>query len=158
MPSFIRFALATAAILSFGTNPGLSMPTSSKAYASPGVKVLLRDENFAYHPSEDMAHIVKARDTNLSLEKRDSATVQACLTPSCTDCTTVYDSTFTTASACIAAVNTACLIVSNLNDANIEYWNHAGCNGNNSDYSGCPPGTNSVGAPGTNSIGVHPGC
>ncbi|KUM62162.1 hypothetical protein ACN42_g4959 [Penicillium freii] len=153
MPSFKDFAWGTMVLLVFGVQSNLASPTSSS-----NITVMIRDENFAYHQSEEMANIVLARNSETSLVKRSYATVQACRTSSCTDCTTVFDGSLASPSACIPAENTACLIVSNLEDATIWNWNHAGCNGHNTDHRGCPTGENTFGAAGTNSIGVHPGC
>lgn len=153
MPSFKDFAWSTMVLLAFGVQSNLASPTSSS-----NITVMIRDDNFAYHQSEEMANIVLARNSETSLVKRSYATVQACRTSSCTDCTTVFDGSLASPSACIPAENTACLIVSNLEDATIWNWNHAGCNGHNTDHRGCPTGENTFGAAGTNSIGVHPGC
>ncbi|KGO40504.1 hypothetical protein PEX1_032210 [Penicillium expansum] len=130
MPSIKDFAWGTMVLLAFGVQSNLASPTSS-----PHTMVMIRDENFAYHKSEEMANIILARNSESPLVKRSHAKV-----------------------ACIPADNTACLIVSNLDDANIWTWNHAGCNGRNTDHKGCPTGENTFGSPGTNSIGVHPGC
>ncbi|KAJ5498852.1 hypothetical protein PEXP_087140 [Penicillium expansum] len=153
MPSIKDFAWGTMVLLAFGVQSNLASPTSS-----PHTMVMIRDENFAYHKSEEMANIILARNSESPLVKRSHAKVQACRTSSCTDCTTVFDADLSSPSACIPADNTACLIVSNLDDANIWTWNHAGCNGRNTDHKGCPTGENTFGSPGTNSIGVHPGC
>ncbi|CAI7661897.1 unnamed protein product [Penicillium crustosum] len=121
MSSFRNFAWSTMILLAFGVQSNLASPTSS-----PNITVMVRDENFAYHESEEMANVVLSRNAESSLVKRSHATVQACRTSSCTDCTTVFDGSFVSPSACIPAENTACLIVSNLEDATIWNWNHAG--------------------------------
>ncbi|KGO77501.1 hypothetical protein PITC_038090 [Penicillium italicum] len=153
MPSFKDLAWGTMVLLAFGVQSNVASPTSS-----PNITVMIRDENFAYHKSEEMANAVLARNSEYPLVKRSHATVQACRTSSCTGCTIVFDNNLASPSACISAENTGCLIVSNLEDANIWTWNHLDCNGRNTNHRGCPTGVNTFGAAGTNSIGVHPGC
>ncbi|KAI1161850.1 hypothetical protein F5B18DRAFT_626676 [Nemania serpens] len=155
MSSLKIFTFRAAAVLLLSAQSVAALPSPSP---DGNIKVFVRDADFAYHPSEEMAFAIRARNAELPLEKRSHATVQACYTTSCTDCHTVFDGNFESNSDCISATSTACLIVSNLDDAKIEYWNHEGCNGNNSNFEGCPAGSNDVGAPGTNSIGVHTGC
>jgi hypothetical protein len=147
-------SLIVASILAFLAD---AAPSSSLEHSSD-VKVFVRDADFGYAPSHELAHEIKAREASLPLHKRSTARVQACYTPQCTDCREVFYGDFNSNSACIPAVNTACLIVSNLSSANIKFWNRAACNGNMSKFGGCPAGSNTVGAPGTNSIGVHTGC
>ncbi|KAJ5225762.1 hypothetical protein N7468_006987 [Penicillium chermesinum] len=152
MSSMNILALGSIALFSF-IHSSLSLPS-----APPQFEVLVRNESYAYNPSEELRNEVLARRAELPFAKRDYATVQICTDASCTNCHTVWDAEFTTASACISAANTECMIISNLNQANIEYWSSPGCHGRNSHYGGCPGGTNAVGSPDTQSIGVHPGC
>ncbi|KAI1118206.1 hypothetical protein F5Y14DRAFT_447088 [Nemania sp. NC0429] len=155
MSSLKIFTLRATALLLLGAQSAAALPSPS---SGGNIQVYVRDPDFAYHPSEEMAHTIRARNAELSLEKRSHATVQACYTASCTDCHTLFDGDFVTSSSCISATSTACLIISNLDDANIVFWNHGDCDGNMSTFDGCPAGANNVGAPGTNSIGVHTGC
>lgn len=153
MHSLKAFFLGTAATLSFGIGFVTAMPAQSD-----DITVYVRDTNFAYHPSEEMAHAVRARNADDTIAKRSYATVQACYTSSCTDCYTVFNAAFVTSTSCISAENTACLIISNLENAHVHFWSHAGCNENMSQFNDCPAGTNNVAAPGTESIGIHTGC
>lgn len=153
MPS-LKALIVTSVLAFLASAPSAAAAPHPEQSLTGDVKVYIRDAANAYHPSPSMINAIKAR----GLHKRSGATVQACYTASCTECRTIFDSTLSSNSACISASNTACLIVSNLDDANIKYWNRAGCNGNMSEYGDCPEGTNSVGAAGTNSIGVHTGC
>lgn len=168
-------ATSTAAPTDTGENPSLS--------------VLIRDADGSYAHNEIMARDIQRRgDESSSLIKRATATVQACYTSSCTNCYVLWDGTFTSNSACLSATNTACLIISNLSGANIQFWNRefhglficylkyesndqvlgelistsrstdAGCNGANTVYRGCSANAVDVSAPGTNSLGVHTGC
>ena len=152
MPSIKALVFGTLALFST-IHSSFASPTPS-----PNITVMVRNESYAYHPSEEMRNTVLARHAENPIEKRSFAKVQACLTASCTDCRTLWDAQFTTGTSCISAANTACLIISDLDDANVWYWSGTACNGRNSHYSGCPKGKNSVGAPNTQSIGVHPGC
>ncbi|KAI1125861.1 hypothetical protein F5Y10DRAFT_294246 [Nemania abortiva] len=154
MLSLKTLYLATSAALLFPAISASAIPTSP----SNDVKVFLRDADFAYRRSEELEAAIHAHNALHPLKKRSHATVESCQTASCTDCTTVWDSDFVANSACIPAKGTNCLIVSNLDDANIWYWAHDDCDGNNTDLKGCPQGKNAAGAPGTNSIGVHVGC
>jgi hypothetical protein len=100
-------------------------PSANDALSS--VIAIVRGENSTYTISEDTTSLIK-RDPDTyglgHLAKRESyATVQACYTSSCTNCYTVWDGSFSSNSACLSATNTACLIISNLQNANVEFWN-----------------------------------
>ncbi len=109
-----------AALLVLGVTTVAAMPATD---LHPNLVAFIRDENSAYHPSEEMAKAVKARSDEFGLTKRAHATVQACFTNTCTNCYTVWDASFSSNSACLSAINTACLIISDLDDANVEFWN-----------------------------------
>lgn len=146
----IVFGLATLLLLA-GT------PVAATPVASDTLKVFIRGDDYSYSTSESMASVIKARSFDWVLEKRSTATVQACNDAACSQCHTVFDGGFDKNSGCLQAIDTACLIVTNLNDANIQFWNHKECNGKNTVWRGC--GSNAhVSAAGTNSIGVHTGC
>lgn len=154
---FKKTAFGLATLLLFAATPVASNPIATTPIGPDTITVFIRGDNNTYSPSESMASIIKARSSDLGLEKRSHATVVACSDAGCSACNTVYDGSFDKNSNCLQAINTACLIVSNLQDANIQFWNHKECNGKNTVWRGC--GSNAyVSAPGTNSLGVHTGC
>lgn len=92
------------------------------------LSVYIRNAAGSYAHSESMARDIERRGSDSSsLLERSGATVQACYTSSCTNCYVVWDGSFTSNSACLSASNTACLIISNLQDANVEFWNSKFC-------------------------------
>ncbi|KUJ08306.1 uncharacterized protein LY89DRAFT_677176 [Mollisia scopiformis] len=135
-----------------------SSPVVSTPVASDTLRVFIRADDGSYSPSESMASVIKARSSDWSLEKRSTATVKACSDAGCSNCNTVFDGSLDKNTGCLQAINTACLIVSNLNDANIQFWNHNECNGRSTVWRGCGSNNAFVSAPGTNSLGVHTGC
>ena len=128
-----------------------------EAASYSNLAVFVRDENFAYTISDEHTARVRRDMEAMPIQKRAHATVQQCYQQGCQDCHTIFDGDFTS-NSCLDAVNTACLIVSNLDDAKISFWNHIGCNHNKSTYNGCNNPATNVNAPGTNSIGVQLGC
>ncbi|KAM5383836.1 hypothetical protein ACJZ2D_001825 [Fusarium nematophilum] len=150
-------ALSAAILSCLSMHSVAAIPTVSSADAVGETQVYIRDADFAYHPSESMTQVIKARNAELPMHKRSTARVEACYAPDCTSCRVVFDGSFESNTPCIPAINTACLIVSNLNDAKVVFWNRAACNGNRNTHKGCGSRVN-VATPGTNSIGVHVGC
>ena len=158
MPSYKAILTASLTTLLI-TTPGATAIPYTSPDTSNDVTVYIRDTSFAYTASHEMAHAIKAREAELPLQKRSKAKVRACYDPACAHCYNVWpEASFTSNTACIPALDTACLIISNLKDASVKYWNHVGCNGRESTFDGCPKGAIKQGAPGTNSIGVHVGC
>lgn len=125
--------------------------------ALPNMGVFVRGDDYSYAHSEEMAHEIRSNVSSSGLDKRSNAFVQMCTTPSCTGCTTLENGNFNSFT-CFEATNTACIIVGNLDDAQVNYWNHAGCNHHESTYHGCGQPQTNVAAAGTNSIGVQIGC
>ncbi|KAE8447026.1 hypothetical protein EG329_011160 [Mollisiaceae sp. DMI_Dod_QoI] len=158
MPFTKSFVMSIAALLFIGTNIATALPALESEQFLPNLAVLIREDDYSYNHSETMTAAIRSNAMSFGLAKRANAKVQACSTTSCTDCRTVWDGSFSSNSACIPADNTACLIISNLDDANVQFWNHAGCNGKNTVFRGCSDGAQQRSAPGTNSLGVHTGC
>ncbi|KAI2999225.1 hypothetical protein CBS147346_7770 [Aspergillus niger] len=96
-------------------------------------------------------------ESSSHLETRESSShIQYCSDAACSQCTTysgTYGSNF-----CLSAPGTNCIIVYDLDNAHLHYWNHAGCNGRITGYYNCGPQNTHLSAPGTNSIGVQVGC
>ncbi|CZS79345.1 unnamed protein product [Fusarium graminearum] len=147
-------------LLSFLAHSAVATPsglTPERSLQDIDTVVYIRSDDSGFYKSQDMTQAIKVKQAALPLHKRSSAKVEACFSPQCTNCRVIYDGSLSSNSPCVQAVNTACLIVSNLNDAKIQAWNKAQCNGNKSTFRGCGARTNFA-APGTNSIGVHIGC
>ena len=158
MPSTRSILMSVAALLFIGTNNVAALPVVESEQTLSNLAVLIRADDYSYGHNETMAAVIRSNAVSFGLEKRADAKVQACATSSCTDCRVVWDGTFSSNSGCIPADNTACLIISRLDNANIQFWNHAGCNGANTVFRGCEAGDQIRSAPGTNSLGVHTGC
>lgn len=150
--------MSIAALLLVGSNIVTAMPALESEPFLPNLTALIRGDDRSYQHSEDMAASIRTNAATFGLTKRSYGTVKACYQSSCTDCHTVWDGSFTGGTSCLSADNTACLIISNLDHANVEFWNHAGCNGRHTVWRGCGESPEDVSAPGTNSIGVHSGC
>lgn len=103
---------------------------------SGNVTVFIRHSDNAYHPSHDMANTINARNAALPLAKCSSGMVEACYTAECTQCYVLFANSLTTNTSCNVAINTACLIVSDMNNAKVVFWNKAGCNGRSTTYGG----------------------
>lgn len=158
-----------------------ALPTS-EADAYPNMVVLIRNgtaDTFAHSPTmaeqvksefraatrtwEHGPEVVTKRDIDSPLtareialkDKRSYISLSYCQTTTCTECTAI-SSTFST-NSCVNVPGTQCILISDLSDAKIRYWNHSGCNGNESTFEGCGE-TGDVNAPGTGSIGLQIGC
>lgn len=157
----MKVTIATVATyLLVGTSSVLAMPAAAPdtGMLYSGMGVFIRGDDGSYAHSEEMAEVIRSRNDAAGILKRGSANVQACTTSSCTNCRTIFSGSLSSNSACLGAANTQCLIVSNLEDANVVFWNNAGCDGNRSVDGSCGQGTQHVSAPGTKSVGVHTGC
>lgn len=79
-----------------------------------------------------------------------------------TDCTgqaTPHSQSFSGNSECINAANCQCMLVYDLDDAHLVYWNGQTCNGEKSILNGCfSNGRVQQSSAGTNSLGFHAGC
>jgi hypothetical protein len=108
------------------------------------------------HPVSRNAGSIEARDVLAVLEKRQSTiTLGYCSDSGCSNCKFVTSSFAT--NFCFNAPGTHCIIIEDLNNAKIRYWNNQNCNGNESTFLGCG-GSGDINAPGTNSIGFQTGC
>ncbi|GKU11419.1 unnamed protein product [Fusarium langsethiae] len=157
MPSFKNNSLLLLSFLSLTAVATPSIPTTERSIEDIDTVVYIRSQDSGFYESQKMTKAVKVKQAALPLHKRSSAKVEACYSPQCTECRVIYDGTLSSNSPCVQALNTSCLIVSNLNNAKVQAWNKAKCNGNQSTFRGCGARTNHA-APGTNSIGVHIGC
>jgi len=112
--------------------------------------------------AEEQSIVPKSFDIDASrevldiLEKRSTISLSYCQNSSCTQGCLSTTSTFT-ANFCLNVPGTQCIIIFNLANAKIRYWNHTGCNGRESTFEGCGQSGN-LGAPGTNSIGFQLNC
>lgn len=149
------FIASAHGLLALTTLAAYAVSASPTVEAYPNMHVLIRNHtDSSYIHSKELDAIVRGRFQSLPIKKRLHATVQACYNSDCTNCRVIVDGS---TSACIHAAGTECLIIYNLDGANIEYWSGASCSGRNTVYRGCGSSVKQ-GAPNTNSVGVHGGC
>ena len=157
-------AFTILSTLLLGSTGIWAAPTAAGSDSSPNLTVLVRAEDGSYAPSDDMAKTVHARlskrDSELSIlsKRQSSGTVAACSSSDCTDCTTLYNGSFTNSGNCLAAANTACLVITNLENANVQYWSGTACTGRHTSYGTCGTATSNVMSPGTQSLAIQTGC
>ncbi|KAH8676800.1 hypothetical protein BGZ60DRAFT_513670 [Tricladium varicosporioides] len=99
---------------------------------------------------------IRREHAAVPIEKRSRAQLKLYKT---NDCTGTYASSIEVVFSqnyCNAAVGINCIVVADLEDAHISYWNNVGCNGRISKHNGC--GAFVLPTPGTNSIGIQTGC
>lgn len=137
---------------------GAASVSAVPAPAAESLTVFVRGENNTYAVSEDAAASIRARSTPDDIAKRSYGSVQGCYGSDCTNCHSIFEGNFERNTGCLSATSVACLIISNLDDANVQFWNGGACSGRNTVYRGCGQNSAHVQAPGTNSLGVHIGC
>lgn len=160
MPSLITISYIFVALSTLFTTTTTALPTDLTFPSLPNLAVYIRGPDNSYSPSLTRAESIRYNTVshNLTLSKRNSATVQSCLTTSCTQCRTIFNGNFTVNSACIPAANTACLIITNAKTASFEFWDKAGCLGSATTLSGCGSVGSLKSVPETQSISVRVGC
>ncbi|PQE26144.1 hypothetical protein CJF30_00000865 [Rutstroemia sp. NJR-2017a BBW] len=95
------------------------------------------------------------------LEKRSSSISLTCYTETnCSGTATGHSvGGFSSNQPCINAANCQCMVVTQLDNAHLAYWNGQACSGNKSILNGCfSNGNVQQPSPGTNSLGFHTGC
>ncbi|KAF8854521.1 hypothetical protein BDZ45DRAFT_693355 [Acephala macrosclerotiorum] len=121
MTSTRSLVVSIASLLLIGTNTVTALPALESEQFLPNLAVLIREDDYSYNHSETIAASIRSNAMSFGLAKHSNAKVQACATLSCTDCRIIWDGGFSSNSACIPADKMACLIISNLDDANVQF-------------------------------------
>lgn len=123
----------------------------------PGLGIMVKGPDGVFRRSETRENEYRAKYFAGSVEKRATAKISVCQSESCTACSDInsvdYDKNF-----CVNTQGVDCIIVTELDDAHISYWNNENCNGRITQYHNCGTNWVQLSAPGTNSVGIQTGC